>query len=68
MNTAFDDDLINQEFVPGEFMVKFKAEKLVDVSESSNGWTVTGLPSIDVLNEKHHVTCAERFFKSNKPR
>ena len=58
--------LLNEEFVHGEFIVKFKAEAVVDVSEFLDVWMSTGLSSIDVLNEKHHVTFIERLFRSFK--
>ena len=63
--TRFDiDDGENVEFASGEFIVKFKAETIVDVSKSPDGWICTGLDSIDVLNEKHYVTIIERLFNS----
>ncbi len=64
-NTEFvDERLINEEFALGEFIVKFKAEAVVDVSKFLDGWMSTGLSSIDVLNEKYHVICIERLFES----
>jgi len=54
------------DFVPGEFIVKFKAETIVDVTESLDGWICTGLPSIDILNEKHRVSSINKLFNSCK--
>ena len=59
-----DEILINEDFVLGEFIVKFNAEAVIDVSESFNGWISTSLSSIDVLNEKYHVACVERLFRT----
>jgi len=52
----------NTDFVPGEFIVKFKPEVIVEPSESLDGVFTTGVASIDVLNEKHHVFFGERVF------
>jgi subtilisin family serine protease len=56
----------NINFVPGEFIVKFKAESVVDVSESPDGWYTTGILSVDVLNEKHHVSSIEKLFECHE--
>ena len=65
-NELVEERVINEEFVPGEFIVKFKAEAVVDVLEYSDNGMSTGLSSVDILNEKHHVTSVERLFISSK--
>jgi len=52
------------EFIPGEFIVKFKSEINIDILKNSDGWTTTGIPSVDILNEKYHVKTVERLFKT----
>jgi len=62
------DYVENIEFASGEFIVKFKTESVVDIYESVNGLYITGIPSIDVLNEEHHVTFIERLFDYHESR
>jgi len=54
----------NVGFVSGEFIVKFKAETIVDISKSPDGLIYTGLDSIDILNEQYNVAIIERLFNS----
>jgi len=53
-------------YVPGEFIVKFKTNAIVDIKKSFDGVTIIGMPSIDYLNEIHHVNSIEKLFNSNK--
>ena len=57
-------DIKNLEFAPGEFIVKFNAEAIVDVSKSSDSYLYTGISSIDILNEKHHVISVGKLFNT----
>ena len=41
----------NIEYVPGEFIVKFKSDINIGSIGSSNGFISTGISSIDILNE-----------------
>jgi subtilisin family serine protease len=50
--------------VPGEFIIKFKPELTIQSSISSEGIFITGVASIDMLNEKYHVFNGERVFGS----
>lgn len=54
----------NIEYVSGEFIVKFKTEKNIDIVKISNGRISTGIVSIDSLNEKHNVKAVERLFNT----
>ena len=54
----------NEEFVLGEFIVKFNPELNIDISKSSKGWITTGISSIDALNEKYQVKNIEKLFKT----
>ena len=57
----------NEEFVIGEIIVKLKDDVMVDISKSPTGIMVTGLASIDALNEKYSVTSIEKVFKKEIP-
>jgi subtilisin family serine protease len=63
---GIDESLMYGEFVPGEFIVKFKAEVVVDMSASLGDRISTGIPSIDALNEKHRIASIERLFSFSK--
>jgi len=54
------------DYVPGEFIVKFKSEVAVKISKSNNNIVSTGIPSIDALNEKYLVSSVERVFETYK--
>ncbi len=54
----------NFQFASEEFIVKFNVERDIDISKSSNNYILTGIPTIDVLNEKHTVKAIERLFNS----
>jgi subtilisin family serine protease len=56
----------NIEFVPGEFIIKFKEESILDISKSINGFYTTGISSVDALNEKYHINSIETLFEFNK--
>jgi len=58
----------NIEYAPGEFIIKFREKSVVDIYESVNGFYKIGIPSIDVLNEEHHVTFIERLFNYHESR
>jgi len=54
----------NEEFVSGEFIVKFNPEINIEISKSPGGWKTTGISSIDTLNEKYQVSSIEKVFRS----
>jgi subtilisin family serine protease len=54
----------NTDFVPGEFIVKFKPDIAIEPLVSPEGIFTTGVASIDALNEKYHVFNGERVFGS----
>jgi subtilisin family serine protease len=54
----------NTDFVPGEFIIKFKPEITIESSISPEGYFTTGLASIDALNKRYHVFEGERVFNS----
>lgn len=64
ITTKVNSAQANANFVPGEFIVKFRPEVIVEPSESLDGVFITGVASIDALNEKHHVFFGERVFDS----
>jgi subtilisin family serine protease len=63
LNTkSFNSDLKTQGFASGEFLIKLKHELKIDISKSLKGHVLTGLPSIDILNEKYDVCDFEQLF------
>jgi subtilisin family serine protease len=54
----------NEEFVSGEFIVKFNPEINIEISKSPGGWKTTGISSIDTLNEKYQVKNIEKLFNT----
>jgi subtilisin family serine protease len=57
-----ENNFENNEFVPGEFIVKFNYESHIDICKSSDDFYHTGISSVDILNEKHCVKNIERMF------
>ena len=51
------------EFVTREIIIKFREEVDISISLSSKNIVTTGITSIDMLNEKHGVTSAEKLFR-----
>ncbi|MFH1101493.1 MAG: S8 family serine peptidase [Methanobacteriota archaeon] len=56
---------LNQEFVPGELIVKFKEETQITITTSNNGIIQIGTLSFDRLNTQHQVTKMEKIFDVN---
>jgi len=56
----------NVEFVSGEFIVKFNVDKDIDISKVTDGRILTGIQTIDVLNEEYSVIAVERLFNSHE--
>ncbi len=53
------------EFVPGEFIVKFKSN-VYSETKKSKGVVKTGVPSIDMLNDRYQISSIEQIFKNNR--
>ncbi|KYK21595.1 hypothetical protein AYK21_00645 [Thermoplasmatales archaeon SG8-52-2] len=52
------------EFVTGEFIVKLKSDLDIDILNSFDSCSKTGISSIDELNEKYNVESIEPLFES----
>ena len=65
-NSHIKEDYRIEEYVPGEFIIKFKND--VNVSILNVGGTVlTGISSIDLLNKKYGIENIEPLFKNKCP-
>jgi len=56
-----------EEYIPGELIVKFKENIPITISESEKGYATTTISSIDLLNEQHKVTSIKKIFTGNDP-
>lgn len=51
------------EFIPGEFIIKFREDVDIDLALSPDGFLMTNIASIDVLNRNYGVIAAEKIFE-----
>ena len=54
----------NVEFISGEIIIKFKSNVNIDILKNSKGLICTGIPSIDVLNDKYKVMGSKELFNT----
>jgi subtilisin family serine protease len=54
------------EYVPGEFIVKFKPENDIFISKSPENKLFVGISGIDKLNDEYNVYSIERLFRGNE--
>ena len=52
------------DYIPGEFIVKFKSDINIEFTRGSNGFICMGIPSIDILNEKYGVIKIDELFNT----
>jgi len=62
INNLVNNKFYQDEFVPGEFIVKFKEETKITPQVFDNHVSI-GLESTDILNEKHCIKSVERLSK-----
>lgn len=54
------------DFVKEEFIIKFSPDTVITIQRTSNQLCLTGVSSVDILNEKHKVSSIERMFSSHQ--
>ncbi len=52
------------EFIPGQFIIKFKKDVEINIQKTNNDLINIGISSIDNLNRKHKITSIEKVFKN----
>ncbi|WKZ71249.1 MAG: S8 family serine peptidase [Melioribacteraceae bacterium] len=56
------DMMYEGEYVPGEILIKYKAEVNPVLGKTSKGHVVTGISAVDAVFKKHKVTEAKKLF------